>query len=212
MAKNRQPILRRCKALGLSPAVLGYSKETNRNPKQNRRKQSEYGLQLAEKQKVKFIYGVLERQFRGYYARAERKQGNTGEVLLQELERRLDNVVFRMGYANTRREARQLVTHGHFTVNGRRVNIPSYQVKPGEVIAVCEKSRASEKFKALIEQNGTLDSIDEWGKRKLAYAIDDEPEGFYALFNFSAAPEFPEEFYRIAGITDGVLRSLVVRK
>lgn len=140
MAKNRQPILRRCKALGLSPAVLGYSKETNRNPKQNRRKQSEYGLQLAEKQKVKFIYGVLERQFRGYYARAERKQGNTGEVLLQELERRLDNVVFRMGYANTRREARQLVTHGHFTVNGRRVNIPSYQVKPGEVIAVCEKS------------------------------------------------------------------------
>ena len=154
MAKNRQPILRRCKALGLSPAVLGYSKETNRNPKQNRRKQSEYGLQLAEKQKVKFIYGVLERQFRGYYARAERKQGNTGEVLLQELERRLDNVVFRMGYANTRCEARQLVTHGHFTVNGRRVNIPSYQVKPGEVIAVCEKSRASEKFKALIEQNG----------------------------------------------------------
>ena len=212
MAKNRQPILRRCKALGLSPAVLGYSKETNRNPKQNRRKQSEYGLQLAEKQKVKFIYGVLERQFRGYYARAERKQGNTGELLLQELERRLDNVVFRMGYANTRREARQLVTHGHFTVNGRRVNIPSYQVKPGEVIAVCEKSRASEKFKALIEQNGTLDSIDEWGKRKLAYAIDDEPEGFYALFNFSAAPEFPEEFYRIAGITEGVLRSLVVRK
>ena len=154
MAKNRQPILRRCKALGLSPAVLGYSKETNRNPKQNRRKQSEYGLQLAEKQKVKFIYGVLERQFRGYYARAERKQGITGEILLQELERRLDNVVFRMGFANTRREARQLVNHAHFTVNGKRVNIPSYQVKPGDVVAVREKSRSTTKFKTLLEENG----------------------------------------------------------
>ena len=120
MAKNRQPVLRRCKTLGLSPAVLGYSKETNRKPKQTRRKQSEYGMQLAEKQKLKFIYGVLEKQFHGYFVRAERKSGNTGEVLLQELERRLDNVVFRMGYANTRREARQLVNHGHFTVNGRR--------------------------------------------------------------------------------------------
>ena len=144
MAKNRQPVLRRCKTLGLSPAVLGYSKETNRKPKQTRRKQSEYGMQLAEKQKLKFIYGVLEKQF----------HGNTGEVLLQELERRLDNVVFRMGYANTRREARQLVNHGHFTVNGRRVNIPSFQVRPGDEVAVCEKSRSSEKFKTLIEQNG----------------------------------------------------------
>ena len=154
MAKNRQPILRRCKTLGLSPAVLGYSKETHRNPKQSRRKQSEYGMQLAEKQKVKFIYGVLEKQFRSYYETADRKPGITGEILLQELERRLDIVVFRMGYANTRREARQLVVHGHFTVNGRRVDIPSYQVKPGEVVAVCEKSRASVKFKTLLEQNG----------------------------------------------------------
>ena len=154
MAKNRQPVLRRCKTLGLSPAVLGYSKETNRKPKQTRRKQSEYGMQLTEKQKVKFIYGVLEKQFHGYFVRAERKSGNTGEVLLQELERRLDNVVFRMGYANTRREARQLVNHGHFTVNGRRVNIPSFQVRPGDEVAVCEKSRSSEKFKTLIEQNG----------------------------------------------------------
>ena len=154
MAKNTQPVLKRCKTLGLSPAVLGYSKSTKRQPKQSRRKQSEYGLQLAEKQKVKFIYGVLEKQFRSYYERAERKPGITGEILLQELERRLDNVVFRMGYANTRREARQLVVHGHFTVNGRRVDIPSYQVKPGEVIAVCEKSRASVKFKTLLEQNG----------------------------------------------------------
>lgn len=154
MAKNMQPILKRCKTLGLSPAVLGYSKETKRNPKQSRRKQSEYGMQLAEKQKVKFIYGVLEKQFHAYYEKAERKQGVTGEILLQELERRLDSVVFRMGFANTRREARQLVNHGHFTVNGKRVNIPSFQVKPGDVVAVREKSRTSTKFKTLLEENG----------------------------------------------------------
>ena len=154
MAKNTQPVLKRCKTLGLSPAVLGYSKSTKRQPKQTRRKQSEYGMQLAEKQKVKFIYGVLEKQFRAYYEKADRKQGITGEILLQELERRLDNVVFRMGFANTRREARQLVNHAHFTVNGRRVNIPSFQVKPGDVIAVREKSRSSAKYKTLLEENG----------------------------------------------------------
>ena len=154
MAKNTQPVLKRCKTLGLSPAVLGYSKSTKRQPKQTRRKQSEYGMQLAEKQKVKFIYGVLEKQFHAYYEKAERKQGITGEILLQELERRLDNVVFRMGFANTRREARQLVNHAHFTVNGRRVNIPSFQVKPGDVVAVREKSRTSTKFKTLLEENG----------------------------------------------------------
>lgn len=154
MAKNTQPVLKRCKTLGLSPAVLGYSKSTKRQPKQSRRKQSEYGMQLNEKQKVKFIYGVLEKQFHAYYEKAERKQGITGEILLQELERRLDNVVFRMGFANTRREARQLVNHAHFTVNGKRVNIPSYQVKPGDVVAVCEKSRNSAKFKTLLEENG----------------------------------------------------------
>lgn len=154
MAKNTQPILKRCRTLGLSPAVLGYSKETKRNPKQSRRKQSEYGMQLNEKQKVKFIYGVLEKQFYAYYEKAERKQGITGEIMLQELERRLDNVAFRMGFGNTRREARQLVNHGHFTVNGKRVNIPSFQVKPGDVVAVCEKSRTSTKFKTLLEENG----------------------------------------------------------
>lgn len=154
MAKNMQPVLKRCKTLGLSPAVLGYSKSTKRNPKQSRRKQSEYGLQLAEKQKVKFIYGVLEKPFHKYYEKAEKKQGITGEILLQELERRLDNVVFRMGFANTRREARQLVNHAHFTVNGQRVNIPSYQVRLGDVIAVCEKSRSATKFKTLVEENG----------------------------------------------------------
>lgn len=154
MAKNTQPVLKRCKTLGLSPAVLGYSKSTKRQPKQSRRKQSEYGMQLNEKQKVKFIYGVLEKQFHAYYEKAERKQGITGEILLQELERRLDNVVFRMGFANTRREARQLVNHAHFTVNGKRVNIPSYQVKPGDVVAISEKSRSTTKFKSLLEENG----------------------------------------------------------
>lgn len=169
MAKNTQPVLKRCKALGLSPAVLGYSKETKRNPKPMRRKQSEYGMQLIEKQKVKFIYGVLEKQFRSYYAKAERKQGITGELLLQELERRLDNVVFRMGYASTRREARQLVNHGHFTVNGKRVNIPSYQVRVGEVIAICEKSRKSEKFKSLME---------EFGKKPMPKWIDKDADAY----------------------------------
>ena len=154
MAKNMQPVLKRCKTLGLSPAVLGYSKSTKRAPKQSRRKQSEYGLQLTEKQKVKFIYGVLEKPFHRYYEKAEKAQGITGEILLQELERRLDNVAFRLGFANTRREARQLVNHAHFTVNGKRVDIPSYQVRPGDVIAVREKSRSTNKFKALLEENG----------------------------------------------------------
>ena len=172
MAKNTQPVLKRCKALGLSPAVLGYSKETKRNPKAHvRRKQSEYGRQLNEKQKVKFIYGVLEKQFHRYYEKAERKKGITGEIMLQELERRLDNVVFRMGMAATRREARQLVNHGHFTINGKRCNIPSCQVKVGDVIAVCEKSRASAKFKALIE---------EYGKKAMPQWIEREPESFEA--------------------------------
>ena len=134
MATNKQPVLKRCKSLGLPPALLGYSKETTRNPKeQTRRKQSEYGKQLMEKQKLKFIYGVLEKQFLGYYKKAERKKGVTGEIMLQELERRLDNVVFRMGFASTRREARQLVNHGHFTVNGKRCNIPSASRTKGPV-------------------------------------------------------------------------------
>ena len=154
MAKNTQPVLKRCKTLGLFLCGTWLPKSTKRQPKQSRRKQSEYGMQLNEKQKVKFIYGVLEKQFHAYYEKAERKQGITGEILLQELERRLDNVVFRMGFANTRREARQLVNHAHFTVNGKRVNIPSYQVKPGDVVAVSEKSRSTTKFKSLLEENG----------------------------------------------------------
>ncbi len=153
MAKNREPILKTCKSLGLSPATLGVMKETTRNQKQKRRKQSEYGMQLNEKQKVKFIYGVLEKPFRKYYEMAVKGNGITGEVLLQYLERRFDNVIFRLGYASTRREAKQLISHGHFTINGQKVNIPSYLVKPGMVIAVKESSRSSVKFKALAEAN-----------------------------------------------------------
>jgi len=149
-----QPYLKRCRALGISPAVMGVNKQSNRNPgPQRRSKKSEYALQMTEKQKVKFIYGVLERQFRGYYEKAARMKGNTGDELMTMLERRLDNVVFRLGLANTRREARQLVNHGHFTVNGKRVDIPSYQVKLNDVIAVCEKSRSSAKFKKIVEDD-----------------------------------------------------------
>ncbi len=165
MAKNRQPILKRCKTLGISPAVLGVHKETNRNPKPNKRKQSEYGLQLNEKQKVKFVYGVLETQFRKYYEKAEKAHGITGEVLLELLELRLDSIVYRLGFANTRREARQLVNHAHFTVNGQRVNIPSYSVKVGDVVGVCEKSRTTTKFKTLLEEKGAT-STPSWMSRE----------------------------------------------
>ena len=153
MAINRQPVLKRCKTLGINPATMGIDKSSNRNPKQGRKKQSEYGLQLNEKHKVKFIYGVLEKQFRKYYVMATKKQGITGEMLLQILESRLDNVVFRLGLANTRREARQIVNHGHITVNGQKVDIPSYLVKPGDVIAVREKSKNSVRIKEIVETN-----------------------------------------------------------
>lgn len=161
MAKNMQPILKRCKALGISPTVMGINKETRRNPKPGRRKQSEYAVQLNEKQKAKFIYGVLEKQFRHYYELASKTQGVTGENLLQLLERRLDNVVYRLGFANTRREARQMVNHGHITVNGKRVDIPSYQVSLGEVISIREKSRGSEHVKQILEKNAAT-MIPKW--------------------------------------------------
>ena len=153
MAINRQPVLKRCKTLGINPATMGIDKSSNRNPKQGRKKQSQYGLQLNEKPKVKFIYGVLEKQFRKYYVMATKKQGISGEMLLQILESRLDNVVFRLGLANTRREARQIVNHGHITVNGQKVDIPSYLVKPGDVIAVREKSKNSVRIKEIVETN-----------------------------------------------------------
>ena len=166
MAKNTQPVVKRAKALGVTPASLGYTGkskiDTIRNPKaQVRRKQSEYGMQLNEKQKVKFIYGVLEKQFRLYYERAEKMPGITGENLLAILEQRLDNVVFRLGFGMTRREARQLVNHGHVTVNGRKVNIPSYQVKPGMVISLTEKGKSMQKIKENIEDN-TFRAAPKW--------------------------------------------------
>ena len=168
MARNTQPIAKRCKALGISPAVMGYSKKvTERNAKgQMRRKQSEYGLQLNEKQKVKFIYGVLEKQFRAYYEKAATAEGITGEVLLSPLERRLDSVVFRMGFAMTRREARQLVNHGHFTVNGKVCNIPSYLIKAGDVVEVRERSRSSVKFKRFLGEDAIAVTVPSWIERE----------------------------------------------
>ena len=171
MAKNTQPIVKRCKALGVSPAAMGYTGKTKsdtiRNPKgQMRRKQSEYATQLNEKQKVKFVYGILEKQFRMYYDKAAKAPGQTGEVLLTTIERRLDNVVYRLGFAMTRREARQAVNHGHFTVNGKRVNIPSYLVKPGDVIEVCEKSRSSVMFKRLLAEDAPIVTLPQWLTRE----------------------------------------------
>ena len=149
MAINRTPILKRCRSLQIDPSHLGIFKESKRTPNRGNRKMSEYGLQLREKQRAKFIYGVEEKQFRNLFDKAAKKSGITGENLLIMLEERLDNVVYRMGLSTTRREARQLVNHGHFTVNGKKVNIPSYLVKAGDVIAVKEKSLKSPKFKEI---------------------------------------------------------------
>ena len=163
MAKNMQPVLKRCRTLGVSPAAMGYNKTSNKNPGgQRRAKKSEYATQLTEKQKVKFVYGIQEKQFRNYYDKASRMEGNTGEELLTFVERRLDNVVYRLGFAKTRREARQLTTHGHFTVNGQRVDIPSYLVKTGDVIEVREKSRSSVKFKGLLGEDAPMVTLPKW--------------------------------------------------
>mgnify|MGYP000302327694 CR=1 FL=1 len=165
MAIDRVPALKRCRALGLEPAVIGRSKESKRQLRRTNRKVSEYGTQLKEKQKAKFIYGVLEKQFRGYYDKAKKMQGVTGENLLGLLERRLDNVVYRLGFAKTRRDARQLVSHNHFTVNGKRVNIPSYQVKAGDVIEVIESSRSSVKFSKLLGEEAPVVLLPSWLER-----------------------------------------------
>ena len=156
MAVDKTPVLKRCKALGISPTVLGYGKETNRKGNANSRKKvSEYGMQLKEKQKLKFIYGVLEKQFYHYYEMAVKQEGVAGENLLSILERRFDNVVYRMGMASSRKEARQFVRHAHFTLNGKKADIPSIILKVGDVVALKEKSRGSEKFKALMEDAAT---------------------------------------------------------
>ncbi|MBR6013902.1 MAG: 30S ribosomal protein S4 [Selenomonadaceae bacterium] len=156
MAIDRTPALKRCRALGIEPATIGRSRQSKRQAHKTIRKVSEYGLQLKEKQKAKFIYGVLERQFRNYYEKAKKMPGVTGENLLVLLERRIDNVVFRLGLANTRRQARQMVTHGHITVNGKRLDIPSALVKVGDVVEVSEKSRGNELFKAIKETKNAL--------------------------------------------------------
>ena len=149
MAINRDPVLKRCRSLGIEPAFLGYSTKSKKKPNVSRRKASEYSLQLKEKQKTKLVYGVLEKQFRKYFDMASNKKGVTGENLLQILESRLDNVVFRLGFASTRPQARQLVTHGLFEVNGKKVDIPSYLVKPGDVITV--KSKSAKYLKDVME-------------------------------------------------------------
>lgn len=161
MAVNRVPVLKRCRSLGMDPVYLGIDKKSNRQLKRSSRKMSEYGLQLREKQKAKFIYGVLEKPFRNYYKKAARMKGMTGENLMIMLELRLDNIIFRMGFARTRKEARQIVDHKHVLVNGKRVNIPSYLVKAGDVIEIREKSKSCARYKEILDStNGRL--VPEW--------------------------------------------------
>ncbi len=154
MAVNRVPVLKRCRSLGMDPIYLGIDKKSNRQLKRANKKMSEYGLQLREKQKAKFIYGVLEKPFRNYFEKAQRMNGMTGENLMRMLESRLDNVVFRMGFARTRREARQIVDHKHVLVNGKQVNIPSYLIKAGDVIEIKEAKKSSPRYKAIVEVTG----------------------------------------------------------
>lgn len=156
MAIDRVPALKRCRSLGIEPGVVGLGKSSKRQPRRTRGKVSEYGMQLKEKQKAKFIYGVLEKQFRAYYAKAKKMPGIAGENLISLLERRLDNVVFRLGLAATRKQARQIVRHGHITVNGKRCDIPSALVSENDVVAVAEKSRSNDYFKAQAESNNAL--------------------------------------------------------
>ena len=161
MAVNRVPVLKRCRSLGLDPIYLGIDKKSNRELKRANKKISEYGLQLREKQKAKFIYGVLEKPFRNYYEKAQKMQGRAGENLMVLLELRLDNVIFRLGYARTRKEARQIVDHKHVLVNGKCVNIPSYLVKAGDVIEIKEKNKDSQRYKDILEvTEGRL--VPEW--------------------------------------------------
>ena len=154
MAVNRVPVLKRCRSLGMDPIYLGIDKKSNRQLKRANRKMSEYGLQLREKQKAKFIYGVLEKPFRNYFAKAQKMNGMTGDNLMILLESRLDNVVFRLGLARTRKEARQIVDHKHVLVNGKQVNIPSYLVKAGDVIEIKEKNKGSQRYKDILEVTG----------------------------------------------------------
>lgn len=161
MAVNRVPVLKRCRSLGLDPLYLGIDKKSTRELKRSSRKVSEYGLQLREKQKAKFIYGVLEKPFRNYYEKAKRMKGQTGENLMVLLETRLDNVIYRLGLARTRKEARQIVDHKHVLVNGRQVNIPSYIVKAGDTVEIKEKCKGSQRYKDILEVTGGR-MVPEW--------------------------------------------------
>ena len=161
MAVNRVPVLKRCRSLGMDPIYLGINKKSNRQLKRANRKMSEYGLQLREKQKAKFIYGVLEKPCRNYYAEAKQMEGMTGENLMRILESRLDNVIFRMGLARTRKEARQIVDHKHVLVNGKQVNIPSYLVKAGDTIEIKENKKGSQRYKDILEATGS-NMVPEW--------------------------------------------------
>ena len=161
MAVNRVPVLKRCRSLGMDPIYLGINKKSNRQLKRANRKMSEYGLQLREKQKAKFIYGVLEKPFRNYYAKAKQMEGMTGKNLMRILESRLDNVIFRMGLARTRKEARQIVDHKHVLVNGKQVNIPSYLVKAGDTIEIKENKKGSQRYKDILEATGS-NMVPEW--------------------------------------------------
>ena len=154
MAREMVPVLKRCRSLGLDPLYLGVDKKSNRQSIRGNRKKSEYGNQLREKQKAKFIYGVLEKPFRNYFAKASQMKGQTGENLMVMLECRLDNIIFRLGFARTRKEARQIVDHKHVSVNGKLVNIPSYQVKPGDVVEIREKFKTSQRYKDILEMAG----------------------------------------------------------
>lgn len=161
MAVNRVPVLKRCRSLGMDPIFLGINKKSNRQLKRSNRKMSEYGLQLREKQKAKFIYGVLEKPFRNYYAKAKKMEGMTGANLMILLELRLDNVMFRMGFARTRKEARQIVDHKHVLVNGKQVNIPSFLVKAGDTIEIKEKHKGSPRYQGILEATGG-NMVPEW--------------------------------------------------
>ena len=185
MAVNRVPVLKRCRSLGMDPIYLGINKKSNRQLKRANRKMSEYGLQLREKQKAKFIYGVLEKPFRNYYAKAKQMDGMTGENLMILLESRLDNVMFRMGFARTRKEARQIVDHKHVLVNGKQVNIPSYLVKAGDVIEIKEKHKGCQRYKDILEVTGG-NMIPDWLEVDAEMCIRDRLYVF-SIFSFRTA-------------------------
>lgn len=188
MARNRQPILKRCRALGIDPTVLGVNKKSNRGPRPNANtKPTEYAIQLKEKQKAKFVYGVMEKQFYKLYEEASRKDGVTGENLVQYLERRLDNVVYRLGFVKTRKQARQVVSHGHILINGKRVNIASYRVKAGDVVAVAEASKNIAIIKEAVEEGKSVPSWLEMDAAKFAGKVIQNPNRDVVDFELNEA-------------------------